>query len=149
MEEFRKSARGQVLIRGSLMLVFGLLLNLAMTLVGVLAFIQFLWMLITTDRNQFIADISSDLSRWMSATVQFLLGQSEEKPFPWSSQVEPCLSTSWRVKYASIRLTVSGLNCLPALRSRALAIPTGVIPRCDSGLSALTSSARSAASLAP
>ena len=85
MEEFRKSARGQVLVRGVLMLVFGLLLNLAITLVGVLAFVQFLWMLITTDRNQFIADISSDLSRWMSATIQFLLGQSEEKPFPWSS----------------------------------------------------------------
>ena len=85
MEEFRKSARGQVLVRGALMLVFGLLLNLAMTLVWVLAFVQFLWMLVTTDRNQFIADISSDLSRWMSATVQFLLGQSEEKPFPWSS----------------------------------------------------------------
>ena len=85
MEEFRTSARGQVLVRGALMLVFGLLLNLAMTLVGVLAFIQFLWMLVTTDRNQFIADISSDLSRWMSATVQFLLGQSEKKPFPWSS----------------------------------------------------------------
>ena len=85
MEDFRKSARGQVLVRGALMLVFGLLLNLALTFVGVLAFIQFLWMLITTDRNQFIADISSDLSVWMSATVQFLLGQSEEKPFPWSS----------------------------------------------------------------
>ena len=85
MEEFRKSARGQVLIRGALMLVFGLLLNLAITLVGVLAFIQFLWMLVTTNRNQFIADISSDLSRWMSANIQFLLGQSEEKPFPWSS----------------------------------------------------------------
>lgn len=85
MEEFRKSARGQVLVRGTLMLIFSLLLNLAITLVGVLAFIQFLWMLVTTDRNQFIADISSDLSRWMSATVQFLLGQSEEKPFPWSS----------------------------------------------------------------
>ena len=85
MEEFRKSARGQVLIRGALMLIFGLLLNLALTFVGVLAFIQFLWMLITTDRNQFIADISSDLSRWISTTVQFLLGQSEEKPFPWSS----------------------------------------------------------------
>ena len=55
MEEFRKSARGQVLVRGALMLVFGLLLNLAITLVGVLAFIQ------------------------------FLLGQCEEKPFPWSS----------------------------------------------------------------
>jgi uncharacterized membrane protein len=85
MEEFRKSVRGQVLIRGALMLVFGLLLNLAITLMGVLAFIQFLWMLITTDRNQFIADISSDLSRWISTTVQFLLVQSEEKPFPWSS----------------------------------------------------------------
>ena len=85
MEEFRKSARGQVLVRGALMLVFGLLLNLAITLVGVLAFIQFLWMLVTTNRNQFIADISSDLSRWMSATIQFLLGQCEEKPFPWSS----------------------------------------------------------------
>ena len=85
MEDFRKSARGQVLVRGALMLVFGLLLNLAITLVGVLAFIQFLWMLVTTNRNQFIADISSDLCHWMSATVQFLLGQSEEKPFPWSS----------------------------------------------------------------
>ena len=85
MEEFRKSARGQVLIRGALMLAFGLLLNLVLTLVLVLTFIQFLWMLVTTERNQFIADISSDLSRWLSTTVQFLLAQSEEKPFPWSS----------------------------------------------------------------
>ena len=85
MEEFKKSARGQVVMRGALMLVFGLLLNLAITLVGVLAFIQFLWMLVTTEKNQFITDISSDLSRWMSVTVQFLLGHSEEKPFPWSS----------------------------------------------------------------
>ena len=85
MEEFKKSARGQVLMRGALMLVFGLLLNLAITLVGILAFIQFLWMLVTTEKNQFITDISSDLSRWMSLTVQFLLGQSEEKPFPWPS----------------------------------------------------------------
>ena len=77
MEEFKKSARGQVLIRGALMLAFGLLLNLAITLVGVLAFIQFLWMLVTTAKNQFISDISSDLSRWMSVTVQFLLGQNE------------------------------------------------------------------------
>ncbi|NCV50582.1 MAG: DUF4389 domain-containing protein, partial [Rhodobacterales bacterium] len=69
MEEFKKSARGQVLMRGALMLVFGLLLNLAITLVGVLAFIQFLWMLVTTEKNQFITDISSDLSRWMSLTV--------------------------------------------------------------------------------
>ena len=71
MGEFRKSARGQVLIRGALMLVFGLLLNLAITLVGVLAFIQFLWMLVTTDRNQFIADISSDLSRWIPLGWQY------------------------------------------------------------------------------
>ena len=85
MEEFRKSVRGQVLIRGTLMLLFGLLLNLVITLVGVLAFTQFLWMLVKTERNQFIADICSDLSLWISATVQFLLGQSEEKPFPWSS----------------------------------------------------------------
>ena len=41
MEEFKKSARGQVLMRGALMLVFGLLLNLAITLVGVLASINF------------------------------------------------------------------------------------------------------------
>ena len=59
-------------MRGALMLVFGLLLNLAITLVGVLASIQFLWMLVTTEKNQFITDISSDLSRWMSLTVQFL-----------------------------------------------------------------------------
>ena len=80
MEEFKKSARGQVLMRGALMLVFGLLLNLAITLVGILAFIQFLWMLVTTEKNQFITDISSDLSRWMSLTVQFLLGQARKSP---------------------------------------------------------------------
>ena len=41
------------------MLVIGIMLNLGITIIAFLAFIQFSWMIITNDKNTFIADFGA------------------------------------------------------------------------------------------
>ena len=73
-----------ILIRGLQMLLFGLLINLGLTVIGFLAFIQFFWLLITKEKNSFIADLASGLKNWFGQAIQFMLSASDYKPFPWS-----------------------------------------------------------------
>ena len=46
------------------MLVIGMTLNLGITIIAFLAFIHFLWMIITNDKNTFIADIGTSFRFW-------------------------------------------------------------------------------------
>ena len=66
------------------MLVIGVMSNIGLTLIGFLALVQFLWMLITQEKNSFITDMGVSIRDWYSAAIDFLLGISEDKPFPWS-----------------------------------------------------------------
>ena len=65
------------------MLVIGMMLNLGITIIAFLAFIQFLWMIITNDKNTFIADLGRSFRFWYDKAIAFLLGASEDKLFPW------------------------------------------------------------------
>lgn len=71
-------------IHGLSMLVLVLLVNLAQTVLGVCAILQFLWMLIARERNEMIAGFGEGLSNWLAITARFLSGHSDEKPFPWT-----------------------------------------------------------------
>ena len=73
------------MIRGFQMLVLVMMFNLAITFVAFLAFIQFFWMLITQQKNTFLADLGIILKNWFDEAIDFLLGTSDSKPFPWSS----------------------------------------------------------------
>ena len=84
MEHSTAQQRSHILIRGLQMLVFGLLINLGLTIIGFLAFFQFLWLLITREKNLFIAELASGLCKWFGQAIQFMLAASEYKPFPWS-----------------------------------------------------------------
>ena len=77
--------RRDIMIRGFQMLVLVMMFNLAITFVAFLAFIQFFWMLITQQKNTFLADLGVILKNWFGEAIDFLLGTSDSKPFPWSS----------------------------------------------------------------
>ncbi|MDB3977624.1 DUF4389 domain-containing protein [bacterium] len=77
--------RRGIMIRGFQMLVLVMMFNLAITVVAFLAFIQFFWMLITQQKNTFLADLGTILKNWFGESIDFLLGTSDSKPFPWSS----------------------------------------------------------------
>lgn len=78
--EYRKS----LAIRGFQMLVIGIIFNFGITIIGLLAFIQFFWMVFTKEKNNFIADLGTTMKNWFGEASEFLLGSSEYKPFPWS-----------------------------------------------------------------
>ena len=76
--------RRDIMIRGFQMLVLVMMFNLAITVVAFLAFIQFFWMLITQQKNIFLADLGTILKSWFGEAIDFLFGTSNSKPFPWS-----------------------------------------------------------------
>ena len=76
--------RRDIMIRGFRMLVLVMMLNLVISVVAFLAFIQFFWMLITQQKNTFIADLGAIFKGWVGEAIDFLLGTSDRKPFPWS-----------------------------------------------------------------
>ena len=84
MEHSTAQQRSHILIRGLQTLVFGLLINLGLTIIGFLAFFQFLWLLITREKNLFIAELASGLCKWFGQAIQFMLAASDYKPFPFS-----------------------------------------------------------------
>ena len=84
MEHSTGQQRSHILIRGLQMLAIGLLINLGLTIIGFLAFFQFLWLLITKEKNLFIAELASGLRKWFGQAIQFMLAASDYKPFPWS-----------------------------------------------------------------
>ena len=70
-------------IRGLIMLAFVILLGIGQWLLGLVAIVQFLWLLIGGEKNQFLSRFGTSLAKWYSETVQFLSCASEDKPFPW------------------------------------------------------------------
>ena len=78
--EYRKT----LATRGFQMLVIGIIFNFGITIIGLLAFIQFFWMIFTNEKNNFIADLGTTMKNWFGEASEFLLGSSEYKPFPWS-----------------------------------------------------------------
>ena len=84
MENSSAQNRKIILIRGLQMLLFGLLINLGLTIINFLALFQFFWLLITKEKNSSIADLASELKNWFGQAIQFMLAASDYKPFPWS-----------------------------------------------------------------
>ena len=84
MDQVLTPQRKSIAVRGFQMLAIGVMSNIGLTLIGFLALVQFLWMLITQEKNSFITDMGVSIRDWYSTAIDFLLGNSEDKPFPWS-----------------------------------------------------------------
>ena len=82
MYQLSTSPRKNTAVRGVQMLVIGFMMNIGMTIIGFLALIQFFWMLFANERNGFIADLGLTNRDWYSEAISFLLGNSDNKPFP-------------------------------------------------------------------
>jgi hypothetical protein len=72
-------------VHGLIMLVPVLLVNLAQTVLWVCALLQFLWMLFGRERNAAIVRFGQGIAHWLAVTARFLTGDSDERPFPWTS----------------------------------------------------------------
>ena len=71
-------------LHGLIMLVLVLLVNLAQTVLGICAILQFLWMLFAQERNAGITRFGQGIAHWLAVTARFLTGESDERPFPWT-----------------------------------------------------------------
>lgn len=70
-------------MRGLMMLILALMFALAEMILGVIAVVQFLWMLFTKEKNPLLRDFGVDLGEWMAAVARFQAGATDKKPFPW------------------------------------------------------------------
>ena len=73
MDQVLTPQRKSVAVRGFQMLVIGVMSNIGITIIGFLAFVQFLWMLITQEKNSFITEVGGSIRGWYSTAIDFLL----------------------------------------------------------------------------
>ncbi|MEO8530878.1 MAG: DUF4389 domain-containing protein [Deltaproteobacteria bacterium] len=74
---------GDTWLRGLFMLVFAVLVSFAVPILGLLAVVQFFWMLFAGEKNEAVAEFGGHLSAWLADVGRFGTGISDEKPFPW------------------------------------------------------------------
>ncbi len=74
-----------VWMRGLFMFFFLLLLNLAVTVLAVIAIIQFFWLLFKGEKNDGLTDFGRSLGKWFREVARFQTVESEVKPFPWAA----------------------------------------------------------------
>ena len=67
------------------MLVFILAFGVAQSLLYLTAVVQFLWLLLTKERNGLLVGFGKSLALWLAETARYLCCATDEKPFPWSA----------------------------------------------------------------
>jgi hypothetical protein len=73
-----------VWMRGLFMLLLMIGFSVGQWLMNVLAVMQFVWLLLAREPNQFIASFGNSLSIWLAEVGRFLTGATDDKPFPWA-----------------------------------------------------------------
>ena len=86
MDQVLTPHRKALAVRGGIqMLIIGVMMNIGVTIIGFLALVQFLWMVFASERNSSIADLGVKIKEWYSTAIAFMLGNSDQKPFPWEN----------------------------------------------------------------
>jgi hypothetical protein len=70
-------------MRGLHMLIFAALFYVGVWVMMATAVIQFLWLVVKSEKNTDVAEFGASLAKWMGALARFLTGASEDRPFPW------------------------------------------------------------------
>ena len=78
-----KPTTRDVWIRGLFMLLFMIGFAIGQWLLNLLAIVQFVWLLLAHEPNQFIARFGNSLSTWLAEIGRFLACATQVKPFPW------------------------------------------------------------------
>ena len=85
MDQVTTSPRNNTAVRGVQMLVIGFIMNIGLTIIGFMTLTQFFWMLFAIEKNGLITDLGVTIRERYGETISFLLGNSDDKPFPWRS----------------------------------------------------------------
>ena len=84
MNNFSTQNRKHIFNFGLQMLLFGLIINIGLTIIGLLAFFQFFRLIITIENNLLIAKLNTAFRNWFGHAIKFMLAASDYKPFPCS-----------------------------------------------------------------
>ena len=76
---------GNIWMRGLFMIILAILFGIAEMILVVFAVLQFLWLLFSKEKNDFLADTGETIGTWLREVARFQTGATEEKPFPWRS----------------------------------------------------------------
>jgi hypothetical protein len=85
MDQVLTPQRKALVVRGTQMLVIGVMMNIGVTIIGFLALVQFFWMMFASERNSSVTDLGVNISEWCSTAIGFMLGTSDQKAFPWKN----------------------------------------------------------------
>lgn len=69
--------------RGLFMLLFIIAFGIAEAILGLIAVVQFLWLLFTREPNQSLVSFGKSLAFWLADVAAFQSCATEQKPFPW------------------------------------------------------------------
>ncbi len=69
--------------RGLFMLLFVIAIGIGHTILNAVALVQFLWLLIARQPNEFLADFGGSLAIWLAEAARFQTCATEDKPFPF------------------------------------------------------------------
>jgi hypothetical protein len=78
-----KPTSRDVWMRGLFMLLFMIGFMFGVWVLNFLAIVQFVWLLVAREPNQFIARFGGSLSMWLAEIGRFLTCGTEDWPFPW------------------------------------------------------------------
>ncbi len=71
------------LLRALYLIFFMIAFGFGESVLGLIAVVQFIWLLATGEPNANLRRFGSSLARWFADVVRFLTCASEDKPFPW------------------------------------------------------------------
>lgn len=83
--------RGSVWLRLVYMVLFAVIYSLAEVVLGAVIVLQFIFVLVTTERNPRLLGFGASLSRFLYQIFLYLTFNSEQRPFPfdeWPSATE-------------------------------------------------------------
>jgi Domain of unknown function (DUF4389) len=69
--------------RGLFMLLFAIAFGIGHIVLNAITIVQFLWLLVTREPNEYLARFGSSLSIWLADVAGFQSCATGEKPFPF------------------------------------------------------------------
>ena len=78
-------AKSETWKRGLIMLAFMFAFGVGQSILFLIAFAQFLWLLIAKEPNKLLVEFGQSLAVWLAQIAKFLTCAADDKPFPWTA----------------------------------------------------------------
>ena len=83
IEQERLALKGSRFVRALYLIFFLVAFGIGETVLGLLAVVQFIWLLATGEPNRNLSRFGVSLARWFADVVRYLTCASDVMPFPW------------------------------------------------------------------